>query len=72
MVFDIIMEDFRYKASLVVGSPMTKALTTIIHACKVSRETFRIALMIATLNDLEIELKSIFNAYVQALAMEKV
>ena len=53
MVFDTKMEDFRNKARLVAGGRMTKALATILHAITVSRETVRIALTIATLNDLE-------------------
>ena len=50
---------------------MTKALTTITHANIVSRETVRIALMIAALNDLEVKLGVILNAYIQALVTEK-
>ena len=38
----------------------------------VSRETLRIVLMNATLNDLEVEFGNILNAYVQAPAIEKV
>ena len=45
---------------------MTKALTTIKYASKVSRETVRIALMMATLKDFEVKLDNILNAYVQA------
>ena len=51
---------------------MTEALATITYACIVSRETVSIALMIATLNDLEVKLDDILNAYVQASVTEKV
>ena len=51
---------------------MTKASASITYASVVSRETMRIALMIATLNDLEIKLDNILNAYVQAPVTEKV
>ena len=51
---------------------MTKALATITYASIVSRETVRIAMMIATLNDLEVKLGNILNAYVQAPVTEKV
>ena len=51
---------------------MTEALTTIMYASIVSRETFRIALMIATLNDLEVKSGDILNAYVQVPVTEKV
>ena len=51
---------------------MTEAPTTIIYASVVLRETFRIALMIATLDDLEVKLADIKNACVQVLVTEKV
>ena len=51
---------------------MTKALTTITYASVVSRETVRIALMIAGLNDLEVKSGNILNAYIQAPVTEKV
>ena len=72
MVFDVKIEDFRCKARLVAGGHMTKALATIIYASIVSRETVRIVLMIATLNDLEVKSGNILNAYVQAPVTEKV
>ena len=51
---------------------MTEAPATVTHARIVSRETVRIAWMIATLNDLEVKSGNILNAYVQALLTEKV
>ena len=51
---------------------MTKALATIMYASVASSETVRIALMIATLNDLEAKLGSILNAYIQTPVTEKV
>ena len=51
---------------------MTKALATITYASKVSRQTVRTVLMIATLNDLEVKSGNILNAYVQAPVTEKV
>ena len=54
MIFDIKVKDFRSKARHVAEGHMTKAPTTVIHAGVVSRKTVRIALMIATLNDLEV------------------
>ena len=66
------MENFRQKARLVAGGHMSKALSTIMYASGVLRETVRIALMIAALNDLEVKLGDIFNAYVQASITEKV
>ena len=72
MVFYVKMENFRCKARLVTGGHMTEALATITYASIVSRETVRIALMIAALNDLEVKLGDILNAYVQAPVTEKV
>ena len=43
-----------------------------MYARVVSRETVRVALMIATLNDLEVKSGNIMNAYVQAPVTEKV
>ena len=51
---------------------MTEALATITYASMVSRETVRIALMIAALNDLEGKSGNILNAYVQPHVTEKV
>ena len=51
---------------------MTEAPATITYASVESNETVRIALMVATLNDLEIKLGDILNAYIQTPAIEKV
>ena len=49
-------EGFRQKARFVAGGYMTHALATIMYPSIVSRWIVRIALMIATLNDLEVKL----------------
>ncbi len=54
MIFDVKMEDFRQKARLVAGGHRTKAPATITYASMVSRETVRLALTIASLNDLKV------------------
>eukprot|EP00804_Cyclotella_cryptica_P019581 CCRYP_014330-RA/>CCRYP_014330-RA protein AED:0.31 eAED:0.31 QI:0/0/0/1/0/0/3/0/417 len=54
MIFDVKMEDFRRKARLVAGGHVTKAPATLTYASVVSRETVRIALLIAALNDIDI------------------
>ena len=51
---------------------MTETLATIMYSSVVSRETVRIALMIAALNDLEVKSGNILNAYEQAPVTEKV
>ena len=50
---------------------MTKASVTITYA-SIMRETVRIDLMIATLNDIEVKSGDILNAYIQAPVTEKV
>ena len=72
MVFGIKMEDFRCKARLVAGDHMTKAPATITYVSVMSRETVRIAFMIAALNNVEFKLGNILNVYVQAPVTEKV
>jgi hypothetical protein len=49
------------------GAPMT-----MTYASVVSRETIRIALTIAALNDLEVKAADILNAYISAPIKEKV
>ena len=48
MVFNIKMKDFRCRSRLVAVGHITKAPATIMYASVVSRETVRMALMIAT------------------------
>ena len=55
MIFDIKMENFRRKARLVAGGHMTTAPAAVTYASVVSRETVRIALTVAALNDLEVK-----------------
>ena len=72
MVFDVKMEDFCRKARLVAGGHMTKAPPTITYARVVSRETVCLALMIAALNDLEVKVGDVLNAYITAPITKKV
>jgi hypothetical protein len=72
MIFDIKIEDFRRKARMVAGRHMTGAPTIMTYASVVSRETVRIALTIAALNDLEVKAADILNAYISAPIKEKV
>jgi len=66
MIFNVKMEDFRRKARLVARGHQTKAPATITYASVVSRETIRIALLMAALNDLEVMLGDVLNAYTTA------
>ena len=72
MVFDIKMEDFRRKARFVAGGHETDAPASMTYASVVSRESVRIALTLAALNDLEVKTGDIQNAYLTAPATEKV
>ena len=66
MIFDIKMEDFRRIARLVAGGHMTKAPPTITYASVVSHETVHIALLMAALNDLNVKVGDVLNAYITA------
>ncbi len=72
MIFDVKMEDFRLKARLVAGGHLTKSLATITYASVVSHETVRLALTFASLNDLEVKVGNVLNAYITAPVKEKV
>jgi len=72
MIFDVKMEDFRRKARLVAGGHMTEAPPSITYASVVSRETVRIALTLAALNDLEVKVGDVMNAYITAPCSEKI
>ena len=51
---------------------MTTAPAAITYASVVSRETVRIALTLAALNDLEVKVGDVENAYITAQAREKI
>jgi hypothetical protein len=72
MIFDVKMEDFRRKLRLVAGGHLTKAPATITYVSVVSRDTVRIALMLAALNDLEVKEGDVLNAYISAAVAEKI
>ena len=72
MIFDVKMEDFRRKARLVAGGHMTKAPAAVTYASVVSRETVRIALTIAALNELEVKVGDVMNAYITAPCTERI
>ena len=54
MILDVKIENFRRKARLVAGGPMTKASVAVTYAIVVSCETVCIAIAIAVLNDLQV------------------
>ena len=73
MIFDIKMgENFRRKARLVAGGHKTEAPSSITYSSVVSRDSVRIALLIAALNDLNVLSCDIQNAYLTAPCREKI
>jgi hypothetical protein len=73
MIFDIKMgENFRRKARLVANGNETVAPATLTYSSVVSRDSVRIALTIASLNQLEILACDIQNAYLTADCREKI
>ncbi|MGH3054233.1 MAG: reverse transcriptase domain-containing protein, partial [Gaiellaceae bacterium] len=71
IIFDIKM-DFTRKARLVAGGHVTDPPTTHTYSSVVSRDSVRIALLIAALNDLDVLAADIGNAYLNAKTREKV
>ena len=72
LIFDIKMEDFRRKARYVAGGHTTEPLATITYTSVVSRESVRIALTLAALNDLQVKTSDIQNTFLAAPAAEKI
>ncbi len=71
MIFDVQLEDFRWKAQLVAGGHMTDVPPIVTYASVVSPETVRIALTMAALNALKVMAADIINAYITAPNKEK-
>ena len=72
LIFDIKMgENFRRKARLVADGHKTQTPSAITYSSVVSRDSVRIALTIAALNDLKIQACDIQNAYLTAPCREK-
>ncbi len=67
LIFDVKMgENFRRKARFVAGGHTTEVPSTLTYASVVSRDSVRITLTIAVLNDLQILACDIHNAYLTA------
>jgi hypothetical protein len=56
----------------VAGGHLTEAPATITYASVVSRETMHLALSFASLNDLEVKVGNVLNAYITTPVKEKV
>ena len=73
LIFDIKMgENFRRKARMVAGGHMTVTPAALTYASVVSRDSVRICLTIAALNDLKVLACDIQNAYLTAPCREKI
>ena len=73
IIFDVKMgENFRRKARLVAGGHTTEVPSKLTYSSVVSRDSVRIALTIAALNDLKVRACDIQNAYLTAPCKEKI
>jgi len=76
MIYEIKMLDsaghFRRKARLVAGGHTTETPAALTYASVVSRDSVRIALTVAALNDLDVLACDIQNAYLTAKCREKI
>jgi hypothetical protein len=73
LIFDIKFgENFRRKARMVAGGHMTSTPSSLTYSSVVSRDSVRIALTIAALNDLKVLACDIQNAYLTAPCREKI
>jgi len=73
MVFDIKMDgDLTRKAHLVAGCHTTEAPSSTMYSSVVSRESIRIAFLVAALNDLDIFATDVGNTYLNAPCWEKI
>jgi hypothetical protein len=72
MIFDVKMEDLRRKERCAAGGHTTDTPHAMSYASIVSRESVRIALTLNALNDLDVKMADIENAYLKAPINEKV
>jgi hypothetical protein len=66
------MEDFRYKARCVAGGHTTDTLHSMTYTSVVSRESVRVAMTLAALNDLDVKMDDIENVYLTTPLTKKV
>ena len=71
IIFDVKM-DFTRKARFVAGGHMTEAPTSITYSSIVSRDSIKIAFLLAALNDIDVMACDISNAYLNAPCKEKI
>ena len=72
MIYDVKMKDFRSKVWLVAGGQIPETPKCMTYSSVVGRETVRIVLTIAALNDLQVKAGDVMNTYVTAPCSEKI
>ena len=73
MIFDVKMDgSFTRKARFVANGDETDPPSHLTHSSVVSRESVRIAFLVAALNDLQVRCADCFNAYLNAKCREKI
>jgi len=73
MIFDIKMDgEFTRKARLVAGGHTTETPASSTYSSVVSRESVRVAFLLASLNDLDVFAADVGNAYLNAPCREKI
>ena len=72
MIFDVKTGSLKRKGRYVAGGHMTEPPSALTYASVVSRESIRIGLLIAALNDLEVFSADIQNAYLTSPCEEKI
>jgi hypothetical protein len=72
LIYTVKMENFRRKVRYVAGGHTTEAPASLTYASVISRESMRIALTMAALNDLEVKIGDIENTYLMVPVAEKI
>jgi hypothetical protein len=72
MIFDLKMEDFRRNTHFFAGGHTTDTPHDMTYASVVSRESVRIELNLDALNDWDVKMIAIDNAYLTSPITEKV
>jgi hypothetical protein len=72
MIFDVMMEDFRRMAPFFAGGHTTYTPCAMTYTSVVSRESVIISLILAALDDLDVKMADIENAYLTAPIKDKI
>ena len=73
LIFDVkLRENFRLKARYVAGGYTTSTPSTVTYSSVTSRDSVRLFLLLAALNDVGIQSVDVQNTFISALVLEKV